>query len=134
MSRFGYCTLIRMNHSRSLNNFNILLKRTSRLVYDDFTSSFAELLEKDNLVIIHQKNLQALAIEMFKVKNNLALEIINDLFKLNGRSCNTRINSNFQRGNIKTVSSGVPQIWNLTPPEIRNLASLNEFKNKIKSC
>ena len=55
-----------MNRSRSLNNFNILLKRTLRLVYNDFTSSFAELLEKDNLVIIHQKNLQVLAIEMLK--------------------------------------------------------------------
>ena len=68
MSQFGYCPLVWMNHSRSLNNrINTLHERALRLVYNDFTSSFAELLEKDNSVTIHQKNLQNLAIEMFKI-------------------------------------------------------------------
>ena len=68
--------------------------------------------------IIYERNLQT------KVKNILASEIMNEVFKLNGRSYNTRINSNFQHTNTKTVSYGSatfssldPEIWGLIPPE-----------------
>ena len=48
MSQFGYCPLVWMNHSRTLNNhINGLHKRTLNLVYNDFSSSFSEILEKD---------------------------------------------------------------------------------------
>ena len=46
MSQFGYCPLVWMNHSRTLNNrINGLHKTTVSLVYNDFSSSFSELLE-----------------------------------------------------------------------------------------
>ena len=83
MLQFGYCPVVWMNHSRSLNNrINTLHERALGLVYYDFTSSFTELLKKDNSVTIHQKNLQNLAIEMFKVKRNLAPEIMTEVFRL----------------------------------------------------
>ena len=140
-SQFGYCPLVWMNHSRNLNNrINALHERALRLVYDDFTSSFTELLEKDNSVTIHQKNLQALAIEMFKVKNNIGPEILNEVFKIKDKCYNTRFNSDFERRNIKsvrygseTLSSLGPQIWDLIPLEVRNLTSLDKFKTKIRS-
>ena len=48
MSRFGYYPLAWMNQSRTLNNcINGLHKRALSLVYNDFSSSFSELLEKD---------------------------------------------------------------------------------------
>ena len=141
MSQFGYCPLVWMNHSRSLNNrINTLHKRALRLVYSDFTSSFTELLWKDNSVTVHQKNLQNLAIEMFKVKYNLVAKIMNEVFKLKTRSFNTRHKTDFQRRNVKTVIYGSetlwslgPKIWDLIPIELRNLTSLNVFKSKIKS-
>ena len=53
-----------------------------------------------------------------------------DIFKLNDKSCNTRNNPNFQRRNIKIVlyeseylSALGPQVWDLIPPDKRNLAS-----------
>ena len=71
MSQLGHCSLVWMNHSRSPNNrINPFYERALRLVYNNFTSSFTELLKKDNSVTIRQKNLQNLAIEMFKVKQN----------------------------------------------------------------
>ena len=54
MSQFGYCPLVWMNHSRTLNNrINGLHKRALSLVCNDFLSSFSELLEKDKSVTIH---------------------------------------------------------------------------------
>ena len=49
-------------------------------VYSDKKSFHENLLEKDNSVSMHHKNIQALATEMFKVKHNLCPEIPNDIF------------------------------------------------------
>ena len=68
MSQFGYCPLIWMNHNRSLNNnINRIHERTLRIVYGDKKSTFKELLEKDNSVTVHVKNLQVLVTKMYKV-------------------------------------------------------------------
>ena len=69
MSQFGYCHLVWMKHSRTLNNLiNGLHKRTLSLVYNNFSSSFSELLEKDKSATIHHRNLKTLGYEIFKQK------------------------------------------------------------------
>ena len=76
---------------------------------------------------------------MFKVKHNLPPEILTQGFRLKTRSFNTRNKSEFQRRNVNTIiygsetlSSLGPQIWDLIPIKLRNLASLNAFNSKIK--
>ena len=64
-SQFGNCPLIWIFHNRSLNNrINKLQERVLRLVHKDATSSFDELLEKENTFTIHHRSIQKLAIEM----------------------------------------------------------------------
>ena len=71
ISQFNYCPLIWMFHNRALNDrINKIHKRALRLVYQNKNLSFSELLELDNAVTIHQRNLQVLVTEIFKVKNN----------------------------------------------------------------
>ena len=71
-SQFNYCPAIWMFHSRALNNkIKRLQERCLSMVYNDKTSTFNELLEKDNSISIHYRNVQALAIEMFKVANGI---------------------------------------------------------------
>ena len=70
-----------MNHSRTLNKrINGLHKRELSLVYIDFSSSFSQRSEKDKSVTTHHRNLQTLAYEIFKVKNNMAPEILTKYF------------------------------------------------------
>ena len=73
-SQFSYCPLIWMFHgSRTLENrINSLHERALRISYRDSHSTFEELLKKDESFHIHERNLQRLATEMFKTKNNLA--------------------------------------------------------------
>ena len=53
-----------------------------RLVYDDSTYlSSDELLMKNKSVSIHQRKLQFLAIEIFKVKNRVFSGITEDIFQ-----------------------------------------------------
>ena len=49
---------------------NRLHKRSLAIAYDDYTSSFEQLLEKDGSTNIDQRNLRTLATEMYKVSIN----------------------------------------------------------------
>ena len=70
-----------MFHSRKLNSrVNKLHERALRIVYQDYASSFTEFLEKHNSTTIHNRNIQLLATELFKVKNGLSLTFMNEIF------------------------------------------------------
>ena len=66
--QFHYCPLIWMCHNTYNNKINRLHERCLRLIYSNKCSSFEELLVKDKSVSIHQKNIPALATEMFNPK------------------------------------------------------------------
>ena len=62
-----------MCNSRKINTqINKLHERALRLVYNDKSSSFRELLERDNSVTIHERNIQVLLTEIFKVKSRVS--------------------------------------------------------------
>ena len=62
ISQFNYCPLIWMFHSRKLNHRNNSIhEKALRVTYQDYQSTFLQLLQKDNSVTIHQRNLQVLA-------------------------------------------------------------------------
>ena len=72
-SQFSYCPLVWMSHSRTMNNrINKIHEKTLRLVYkDEKNLSLDDLLKKDKSVSIHQRNLQILAKEIYKFRNDL---------------------------------------------------------------
>ena len=77
LSQFSYCPLIWMFHSRKLNHrINKIHERALRIVYNDHQCTFEELLERDNSFAIHERNLQKLAIEMFKMNNGLSVKLV----------------------------------------------------------
>ena len=66
-SRFSYCPLTWMFHSRKLNNkINKLHGRCLRIVHNNNTSTYEELLETDNSASVHFRNVQALAISYIR--------------------------------------------------------------------
>ena len=72
-SQFSYCPLVWMCHSHANNGkINRLHERCLRIIYSDKQSSFETLLEKDGSVSVHNRNLQILATEMYKIKNDLS--------------------------------------------------------------
>ena len=141
MSRFSYCPLVWMCHSRTLNNkINKLHERALRLVYDDRQSTLEELLNIDKLVTIHHRNLQVLVTELYKVHHGLAPELMNDIFKKRNVTYYFRNNSFFETRNIKSVYYGSetisflgPKIWEFLPSNIEDSENLNIFKSSIKS-
>ena len=81
-SLFNYHPLIWMFCGRTLNEkVNTLHERALQTAYNDYTSSFNDLLDKDSSITIHQRNLRCLAIEMFKINNKLSPPFICDLIQ-----------------------------------------------------
>ena len=79
-----------MFHSRNLNNkINRIHERALGLVYQN-KLSFSVLLDLDKSVTVHQKKLQVLVTEIYKVKNGIAPEFIKDIFKLQNPLYNLR--------------------------------------------
>ena len=107
-SEFGYCPLVWMFQSSKLNSrVNKLHERALRIVYQDNASSFTELLEKYKSTTIHNRNIQLLATELFKVKNGLSPPFMNEIFVDNAQDhYDLRKKSEFKRNNVKTVYNG----------------------------
>ena len=72
---------------------NKLHERSSRIILNDYSSDFDILLENNNDICNHHRNIQALLIEVFKIKNELPPPIMEST--LNKRF-NTYYLRNFQ--------------------------------------
>ena len=139
ISQFGYCPLVWMNHSRTLNNcINGLHKRALSLIYD-FSSSFSELLEKGKSVTIHRRHLQTLAYEIFKVKKNMSPEILTEIFPQKESNYSLKNSTTLQGRCIKTVMFGSetisslgPKTRDILPAELKTTVSPTLFKKKIR--
>ena len=83
-SQFGYCPLVWMFHSRKVNsNINHIQEQFLRIIYNDYITSLKDLLKRDNSFRIHHKNIQSLAIELFKVEKGIGNPILcNIIFSL----------------------------------------------------
>ena len=141
-SQFAYCPLVWLFHDRTVENkINRLHERVLRIVYKDDLSTFKELLQKDKSVSIHYRNIQLLAIELYKYKLCSSPPIMNDLFELKrylGPSL--RSQTDYQYPEINTVSYGEnslrylgPKIWDIFPQNLKDTDSLDKFKDEIKT-
>lgn len=97
-----------MFHRRSANNIKInkLHYSALRLMYDDYPSTFEELLEKDNSLTVHHFSIETTCIELYEFYNNLSQAIFSELFVRNRSNCNLRPQSNFVIPEAKTVYKG----------------------------
>ena len=140
-SQFSYCPLIWMFHDRTMNSkINKLQERALRIVYQDYVSSFENLLERDNSCTIHQRNIQSLAIEMFKTKIGQAPDFMKDIFvEKYDTGYSLRNENDFESMNIKTVHRGEDtlrflgsKIWSIIPGSIKESDNVNQFKKAIR--
>ena len=79
--QLGYCPLIWIFHSRGLNHkINRTHERALRITFSDKWLPFSELLNKDNSITIHYRNIRAVAIETNKVIQVDSPPLLNEMF------------------------------------------------------
>ena len=125
--------------SRKMNRkINYTHERSLRLVYDNYFMPFELLLIRDNSVSIHHRNIQKVAIEMFKVKNRLSPDFIQNLFCETNSF--TRSNAVFRRPNVNTAYYGERSVRNfgpnvcdtMVPENLKSFSNLDDFKRKVR--
>ena len=127
--------------SRNANNLINKIKESSlRLITNDKAIAFEHLVQINNETTKHQRNLQVLMLEVFKIINGFVPSIMEDFFSFrenNHNIWNFQIISNDPK---ETVRYGLETVKYRTPLLLANLlekyktaTSLNSFKTKIKT-
>ena len=121
-SSFNYCPLVWMfSSAKSLNKVESLQKRALRFLYEDYVSSYEELLQKAGKEAMKVNRLRSLCIEIYKLFNNINPTYMNEIFKL--RKISRVVLSNYKLNldvpTVNRVSFGGkslryygPKIWN----------------------
>ena len=120
-----------MRRHSKINNIH---ERALRIAYQDFTSSFAELLINDNSVSIHQRNLQLLVTEVYRTKMNINPSFNNEIFVEREIHYNLQaMNSAFARKSrttaygLETISFLGQNLWRDLPLHIKKSQSVKRF-------
>ena len=67
---------------RSSNHINKVQERALCITYNDQLIDLKSLLSNHNEITIHQRNLQVLMTEIYKIINHIALPIMSSLFEI----------------------------------------------------
>ena len=111
---------------RVVNDWNHL--HASIVEAHDENLTFQELLGLDDSMTIHHKNIQKLAIEMFKIKNNLSSPLVKKIFTENTNTYDLRKIWCWESTNVRTVHYGTgtisyrgPKTWDMVPQKHERL-------------
>ena len=133
-SQFSFCPLVWMFCSRTSNNMiKKLHERSLRIILNDYLSDFNILLENNNDICNHHRNIQALLTEVFKMKNELAHPIMESILNKRFNTYNlTMERKKTVWYGLETLSYRYPQLWSLLPESLKEMNSLSQFTRNIK--
>ena len=90
LSNSNYCPLAwhfcSESNSKKLENIQ---ERALRFVYDDFKVTYEELLNKANIPFLHIKRIRTMAVETFRILNDMSPPVLSDLVRI--RDCSSYI-------------------------------------------
>ena len=141
LSNFNYCPLAW--HFCSESNSKKLEKiqeRALRFVYDDFKLTYEEL-NNANIPFLHIKRIRTMAVETFRILNDMSPPVLSDLVRI--RDCssyNFRYQNVLQVPQVCTTKYGKKSfrfaaavLWNSFPDNFRQVSSFNQFKALISN-
>ena len=114
-SQFNYCPVVWMILNRKLNKkISKVHEKALRIVYGDHKTCFTELFNIAKSVTIHQRNLQYLLIEIYKVKKGISPTIMNEIFQFfKNPAYELKSGVHLPSRNSRTVFFGTESIINL---------------------
>ena len=111
LSQFNYCPLLWMFCERRFNNkIYHLHEMALRIPYKDNNSDFTSLLQKDNALKIHTKNLQILMTKIYKTHNNLNPALTEDIFIAKRPKYSLRNGCKMHLPKVRTTTFGIETI------------------------
>ena len=134
LSNFDCCPLVRhFCSSKSLKKIEKIQEQLLRILYNDSTINYNQLLNKYSKAFMEVKHLRNLALEIFKTLNHLNPKYVKEIFyettNLTHRPFNIKVNQNntTKYGN-KILRSIGPHIWNSLPKQIKEKTDYKSLK------
>ena len=141
LSNFNFCPLAW--HFCNKNNTLKLEKiqeRALRFIYDDFVSTYEELLIKAKVPSLKIRRMRTMAIECFKILNKISPPCLHDLVVLKDCKYNFRYSNIVDIPRVRTTTYGknsfkyaASVLWNDLPDDFRKISNFNQLKNILKS-
>lgn len=136
---YRYCPLVwHFCSKNSMNKLEKLQYRALKIVYNAFENSYEKLLQKSNLSTLHIHRIRLIAIEAFKILNQMLPAYTHDLihFKVTKYSFRYENLANVPRVNTSTYGKAsfryeAAQVWNSLPIELRKISNFNDFKGLV---
>ena len=134
LSHFNFCPIVwhycNMSHIRSIA---CVQKRASRMVYNDFDSSYYELRVASRRPLLYVQRIRIIALEMFKIYHGIGPKYMQALITKSNCSYSTRNAKRVELPQYKSIRYGYNSftyngafIWNNLPNEIKQ-----EFDIKV---
>ena len=141
MSNFNYCPLTwHFCGEKNTKKMEKIQERALRFIYRDYDSSYESLLLKSQLPSLKVRRLRAIALEAFKILNNLSPVYLNDLLTFKNLSYSFRYTQTVEIPQVRTSRYGTrsfrftaAKMWNNLPQHFRDITSYNVFKNQVNS-
>ena len=118
---------------------NSVQQRALRVLLNDYTSSFEELLHRNEAVTFHDKNLQKLMLEVYRCMTFGNPSFLWEFFTKTVLPYSLRLNNLLQLPNTRTKKYGNESlsfrgsiIWNQLPDQYKAAKTDHEFKIKVK--
>jgi hypothetical protein len=115
-------------------------ERALRFVYDDYTSSYINLLEKAQAPSLQNRCIRTMAMETYKVVNKLDPVCLHDLVNMKNSIYAFRYSNILDVPQVRTTRYGkksfmfaAATLWNDLPNHFRTENSFNHFKSLIQS-
>lgn len=140
LANFLYCPLIwHYCGATSTRKVERLQERALRYIYMDFNSDYKTLLSDSKKSTLYINRLRTLAVEMYKILNDIAPEFLRNIFVRKHISYTFRDLNLLEMPKYKTVTYGCNSIayqgsklWNQLPVHLKEIEDVSHFKSEIK--
>jgi len=141
LSSFNYCPVV-WHYCGEVNTKKMekIQERALRFIYDDYVSTYDDLLNKSKLPSLKIRRLRSIILETFKIVNNQTPIYLNDLVNLKSNSYSFRYTRTAEIPQVRTSSYGInsfrfgaAKLWNSLPQHFRDQVHFNQFSSLVSS-
>ena len=137
LSNLNYCPITwHFCSAKNTVKMDKIQERALRFVYNDFTSSYEELLHMSKLPSLKVRRMRSIAIETFKIINRKGPSYLYDLINIKKHQYSFRYKNTAQLPQVRTTRYGInsfrftaAKFWNELPQNFRNET---DFKSNFK--
>ena len=139
-SNLNYCSIVWMFMScTNLNKLDKLNKRALRMIYDDTSSTYDELLSINNSLDIYKSCMKSLCVEMYRIRYGQSPTYIQSLFLPSEHNYVLRDNNTFKLPKFKSITYGYHSMSYIGAKvccnldlELKEAPSMQKFKCDVK--